>query len=83
MTHDYEPDPLLVALTRLPSASPTAAADQRISARCHAALAQRRAARQRAMRSKLVLTRLVDAALAAVLCAYAAVALAEAFRLFQ
>lgn len=83
MTRDYEYDPVLRSLTRLPSPSPTAAGGQRIRARCHAALAQHRAARQRAMRSKIVLARVADAALAAVLCAYAAVALAEAFRLFQ
>jgi hypothetical protein len=83
MTRDYEPDTLLLSLARLPSASPTAAGDQRIRARCHVALARRRAARQRAMRSKLVLARLADAALTAVLCAYAAGALVEAFRLIQ
>jgi hypothetical protein len=83
MTHDYEPDALLLSLARLPSASPTAAGDQRIRARCRVALARRRAARQRATRSKLVLARLADAALTAVLCAYAAVALVEAFRLIE
>jgi hypothetical protein len=83
MTHDYEHDPLLLSLARLPSASPAAAGDQRIKARCHMALARHRAARQREVRAKVVLARLADAALTAVLCGYAAVALAEALRLIQ
>jgi len=83
MTHKHQPDALLLSLARLPSASPTLAGGQRTKARCHAALSRRNAARRRAMRSKVVLAKLADVALTAVLCGYAAVALAEAFRLIQ
>jgi len=83
MTHDYEPDALLLSLTRLPSAAPRAERDARVRMRCHSALTRRHAARQRAIRSKAVLARLADAALTAVLCGYATMALAQAFRLIH
>ena len=83
MRDEYEPDALLLSLTRLPSAAPGAERDDRIRTRCHAALAWRHAARQRVIRSKVVLARLADAALTAVLCGYATMALVQAFRLIH
>jgi hypothetical protein len=83
MTHDYEPDALLLSLARLPSAAPRAERDARIRMRCHSALARRHAARQRAIRTKVMLARLADAALTAVLCGYATMALVEAFHLMK
>ncbi len=81
MTHDPEFDTLLLSLACLPSASPSAERDARIRNRCHAALARQQIARARTSRSKAVVARVVDVALTAVLCAYAAVALLQAFRL--
>ena len=83
MKYDDDPDALLLSLARLPVISPAPARDSRIRTRCHTALARRHAAHQRATRSKPLLARLADAALAAVLCGYAAIALAQAIRLIH
>ena len=82
MTHDYEPDPLLLSLARLPATAPAAGRDARIRARCHRALARRHAARTRERRAT-ILARAADVALTAVLCGYAAIALVQAFRLIH
>jgi len=83
MTHEHEPDPLLLSLTRLPVADSSAARDARIKERCHAALDRRRAARAAVTRPRPLMARFADAALTAVLCGYATVALLEAFRLIH
>ena len=82
MTNDDEPDPLLLSLTRLTSAFPRAERDERIRARCHAALARQQAARTRARRG-IIVARVADAALTAMLCGYATMAALQAFRLIH
>jgi len=80
MSHDYEPDPLLLSLAHLEAVAPRAECDARIRARCHFVLARREAARRRERRASIV-ARAADVALTAVLCGYAAIAAVEAFRL--
>ena len=82
MRHDYELDPLLLSLARLPGVEPGMRRDGRIRARCHAALARQQAARTRERRATFV-ARAADVALTAVLCGYAAITVVEAFRLIH
>jgi hypothetical protein len=81
MTSDHEPDALSLWLARLPSAAPNPDRDARIKSRCHAVLTSRSAKRPHALRSRTVIASLGNAALGALLCAYAALALLEAARL--
>ena len=81
MTTRDEPDLVFLSLTHLRSASPDAERDARIRSHCHAVLARRAGMRAQTSRSNAAITRLGSLALAAVLCAYAAVLLLEALRL--
>jgi hypothetical protein len=82
MTNDHEPDPVLMALARVPSVRARADCDARTRMRCHAVLARREAqARRRPDRAPVA--RAADLALTVVLCGYAMMALVEAIRLMQ
>jgi hypothetical protein len=81
MTGHHDFDPLLGALARLPSALPSATRDARIRRRCHDVLDRQRAARARLRAPRPLMARVADVMIAATLCAYAVMALVEAFRL--
>jgi hypothetical protein len=80
MINDIEQDPLIQVLAGLPASRPGVARDREIRARCHATLA-RHHARAEATRSMPGV--LADAALAVLLCGYAAIAILQAVRLIE
>jgi hypothetical protein len=82
MTNDYEPDPVLMALARLPSVRARPDCDARTRMRCHTMLA-RREAQSRPTPDRAPVARAADFALTVVLCGYAMMALVEAIRLMQ
>ena len=81
MTSHDESDRLFLLLARLPSAVPDAERDARITRRCHAVLATQLPKQTHSLPSISLIAHVGNLALTAVLCAYAVVALLEAFRL--
>ena len=80
MTPADTTDPLFRLLARLPAAIPSAAGQERVQARCHAALAQSQR-RHRGLGHRLSVAGLLRAALALVMCLYLSEAVRQAWRL--